>query len=287
MMTVDSRDQKIFIVTDSTCDLPDHIIDELGIHVVPCYINMENQSYLDGIDISRTEFYERLPKLLMPATTAAPGVGLFEEIYKKLIEQGATKILSIHVSGTLSSVMENAKLAAKNVHDNIVEVIDSGQLSLGLGYLVEEAAKSVKEGIPALEVVHTIRGRIKDIFLYAVLDTLDYLRRSGRVSSLKSNLGNLLHIHPIVIVHQGEVVVEMVRTKGRALEGVCHKVAAIGDLKRMTMIHAHAMEAAYGLYKSLESYQPKDNGDLYYSDITPTIGVHVGPKAIGVVCVKQ
>jgi DegV family protein with EDD domain len=285
-MAKENNEQKVFIVTDSTCDLPEDVLTEFDIHVVPCYINMDGNSYLDGVEITRAEFYEQLPSLKMPATTAAPGVGLFEEVYKQLIEQGATKILSIHVASTLSSVMENAKLAAKNVQENIVEVIDSGQLSLGLGYLVEEAAKAVKAGMSSFEITQMVRNKIKDIFLFAVLDTLEYLRRSGRVSSLKSGIGNLLKIHPIVIVHQGEVVVEMVRTKGKALEGVYKKVAHMGPLQKMTMVHAHAMNAAYRLYKIVEPCLPHNNGDLYYSEITPAIGVHVGPKAVGVVCVK-
>ena len=148
-MTANSNDQNVFIVTDSTCDLPEDVLNEFNIYVVPCYINMDGHSYLDCVDLSRAEFYEQLPHLEKPATTAATGVALFEEVYRKLIDQGATKILSIHVSSTLSSVMENAKLAANNVHANIIEVIDSGQLSLGLGYLVEEAAKAVKDGIPS------------------------------------------------------------------------------------------------------------------------------------------
>ena len=286
-MTENSSKQNVFIVTDSTCDLPEDVLSELNIHVVPCYINMNGGSYLDGVEISRENFYEQLPDLEIHATTAAPGVGLFEDVYKTLIEQGATKILSIHVSSTLSSVIENAKLAASNFHENLIEVIDSGQLSLGLGYLVEEAAKAVKEGVPPLDIVQHIQNKIKDVFLFAVLDTLEYLRRSGRVSSLKSGIGNLLKIHPIVIVHQGEVVVEMVRTKGKALEGVCKKVASLGTLRKMMMVHGHAMEAAYGLYKTIETNLPGNNGDLYYSEITPTIGVHVGPKAVGVICVKQ
>jgi len=134
---------KICIVTDSTCDLPEEVLQALDIHVVPCYVNMNGQSYLDGLEISRADFFEQLPSLSIPATTSAPGVGLFEEMYRSLIRQGAKKILSIHVTSRLSSVVETACLAARNFHEDVVEVIDSGQLSLGLGYLVEEAAKAV------------------------------------------------------------------------------------------------------------------------------------------------
>jgi hypothetical protein len=197
----------ICIVTDSTCDLPDEILEELHIHVIPCYINMDENSYKDGVEISRAAFYEQLPDLLQPATTAAPGVGLFEETYRTLIERGAKKIISIHVTRSLSSIFENAKLAGQNIHNNVVEVIDSGQISLGLGHVVEEAARAVKAGLEFTEILNLVRKKVPDIFLFAVLDTLEYLRRSGRISNLKSGLGTLLKIHPIIVIHQGEVLV--------------------------------------------------------------------------------
>ena len=278
---------EICIVTDSTCDLPAHVVEALNIQVVPCYVNMEGKSYLDGVELSRPDFYQRLPDLTEPATTAAPGLGLFEDVYRKLIDAGAKKIISIHVTSSLSSVVESARLAAKNIRGNVVEVIDSGQLSLGLGYLVEEAAKAVQTGAEAMKVIQLVRERTANVFLYAVLDTLEYLRRSGRISSLKSGLGNLLHIHPIVIVHQGEVLVEMVRTKYKAVEKIREKVAGLGSLQKMAVVHAYALDAAREVFNTVAQYLPRNNGDLYYSDITPAIGVHVGPKAIGIICVKE
>ncbi|MBI9048992.1 MAG: DegV family protein [Anaerolineaceae bacterium] len=287
MTDSNNESANICIVTDSTCDLPPEVVNALNIHVVPCYVNMDGSSYLDGVEISRAEFFERLPNLAIPATTAAPGVGLFEEVYRKLIENGATKILSIHVSSTLSSVMENAKVAAQNVHENIIEVIDSGQLSLGLGYLVEEAARAVKAGMQSISIVNMIQEKIKDVFLYAVLDTLEYLRRSGRISSLKSGLGYLLKIKPIIVVHQGEVLVEMVRTKSKAVNMVCKKIADLGNLRKISLVHGHALDAAKSVLKSIDGFIPRNNGSFYFSEITPAIGVHVGPKAVGVICVKE
>jgi DegV family protein with EDD domain len=279
--------EKICIVTDSTCDLPEEVLQALDIHVVPCYVNMNGKSYLDGIEVTRASFYEQLPGLTQPATTSAPGVGLFENVYRSLIDQGAKKILSIHVTSKLSSVVETARLAAANMHENVVEVIDSGQLSLGLGYLVEEAAKAAKAGMESLAIITLIHQKISKVFLYAVLDTLQYLRRSGRISSLKSGLGNFLQIRPIVMVHQGEVVIEMVRTKHKAIQKLREKIDRLGVLTRMTVVHAHAKDTAQEILQVLAPFLPERNGNLYFSEITPAIGVHVGPKAVGFICVKE
>ncbi len=287
MKDIKSEQEKICIVTDSTCDLPADVLQALDIHVVPCYVNMNGTSFLDGVEISRSDFYQQLPKLVNPETTSAPGVGLFEEMYRSLIQNGAKKILSIHVTGKLSSVVETARLAAQNVCENVVEVIDSGQISLGLGYLVEEAAKAARTGMASMRVSSLIHEKVNKVFLYAVLDTLEYLRRSGRISNLKSGLGNLMHIHPIIIVHQGEVLVEMVRTKQKAILKLREKIKTLGGLSRMSVVHGHAIDSAREIFQVMEQFLPKNNGSLYYSEITPAIGVHVGPKAVGIICVQD
>jgi DegV family protein with EDD domain len=287
MKEIESFQEKICIVTDSTCDLPADVLQALDIHVVPCYVNMNGTSFMDGVEISRSDFYQQLPELSNPATTSAPGVGLFEEMYRSLIQGGAKKILSIHVTSKLSSVVDTARLAAQSVRENIVEVIDSGQVSLGLGYLVEEAAKAARAGMESMKISSLIREKVNKVFLYAVLDTLEYLRRSGRISSLKSGLGNLMQIHPIIIVHQGEVLVEMVRTKQKAIQKVREKINYLGVLSRMSVVHGHAIDSAREIIKGMEQFLPKNNGSLYYSEITPAIGVHVGPKAVGIICVQD
>lgn len=287
MKAIEPKLDKICIVTDSTCDLPADVLEALDIHVVPCYVNMNGSSFQDGVEISRSDFYQQLPNLAKPATTSAPGVGLFEEMYRSLIQSGAKKILSIHVTGKLSSVVETARLAAQNVRENVVEVIDSGQVSLGLGYLVEEAAKAARAGMEYIRVSSLIHEKVNKVFLYAVLDTLEYLRRSGRISNLKSGLGNLMHIHPIIIVHQGEVLVEMVRTKQKAILKLREKIQTLGRLSRMSVVHGQAIDSAREIIKVMEQFLPKNNGSLYYCEITPAIGVHVGPKAVGIICVQD
>ena len=134
------------IVTDSTCDLPKDTIAQYGIRVVPLYINVGKQGFLDGIDISREEFYNKLPTFPVHPTTAAPSPLKFRAMYDSLAEEGATDVLSIHISVALSAVVDVARVAAQETTSVPVTVFDSRQLSLGTGFLVERAAKLAAEG---------------------------------------------------------------------------------------------------------------------------------------------
>ena len=125
----------IRIVTDSTCDLPESVVQEHGIRVMPLYIHIGTKDYLDGVELSREEFYNGLPTYESPPTTAAPGIGAFTQVYEQLAAEGATGIVSIHISETLSNVVNVAQLAAQKTETIPVRVIDSGQLSLGVGVM--------------------------------------------------------------------------------------------------------------------------------------------------------
>ena len=132
----------IKVVTDSTSDLPQALVDEYGISVIPCFINIGDESYLDGVELSREEFYRRLPDYTPPPTTSAPGIGSFVDKYRQLIADGATAIISVHVSARLSNVVNVARLAAESITEVPVHVIDSGQVTIGTGLLALEAAKA-------------------------------------------------------------------------------------------------------------------------------------------------
>ena len=134
------------IVTDSTCDLPAEVIARYGIHVVPLYINVGKHGYLDGVDITREEFYTRLPTFAAHPTTAVPSTERFRAAYNTLADEGASEIVSIHISIALSAVVDVARVAAQDTTSVPVMVIDSQQLSLGTGFMVETAAKMAAAG---------------------------------------------------------------------------------------------------------------------------------------------
>lgn len=170
------------IVTDSTCDLPAETISRYGICVVPLYINVGEQGFLDGIDISREEFYEKLPKFPVHPTTAVPSPQKFRALYDSLADESATEVLSIHISVSLSAVVNVAHTAAKETSSIPVTVFDSQQLSLGTGFLVETAARMAAAGSSIAEILSALNAQITRSHVFAVLDTLEFLKRSGRMN---------------------------------------------------------------------------------------------------------
>jgi len=267
------------IVTDSTCDLPAETIARYGIRVVPLYINVGRQAFLDGIDITRQEFYQKLPKFSEHPTTAVPSLQKFHAIYDSLADEGASEVLSIHISVSLSAVVDVAHLAAQETNSVPVTVLDSQQLSLGTGFLVETAAKLAAAGHAIEEILTTLNAQIKRSHVFAALDTLEFLRRSGRMNRFVANLGSLLQIKPILTMYAGKPGNERVRTRKRAVTRLLEMLAAIGPLERLAIVHTHAPERVAGLRAQAASLLPE--GDVMVADITPVIGAHIGPGAYG------
>lgn len=268
------------IVTDSTCDLPREVIEELEISVVPCYINFPDRSYLDGVDITRQEFYERLPNYPVPPTTSAPAIGTFAKVYRELLDNGASAILSIHISSALSGIYNVAYLASEAMENLMVKTFDSGQLTLGIGLLVEAAAKAAKEGKPLEEVLQLLKSLASRTYTYAMIDTLKYLRRSGRVSRLQANLGMLLQVKPILHMNAGNYGIDPIRTAKRSFERMVSVLQSLGKLDTLSIVHTHAPEKAEEFAHMIRAFFP--NWERRYSvDVSPVIGSHIGPGAVG------
>ncbi len=274
----------IRIVTDSTCDLPQATIDRYGITVLPLHINFGQESVLDGVEISRAEFYARLPSTNPAPTTAAPGVDLFKQVYQKLAQAGATEILSIHISATLSAVTDVARVAAKDYRRVPVTVVDAQQLSGGVGFVVEAAAEAVAEGLTLQGVLARIAERIRRTHVFAALDTLEYLKRSGRMNGVIAGIGSLLQLKPILRMHQGKAGAERVRTSSRAMARLVEILQEVGPVTEAVLLHAHAPERAAQLYALARPWLPA--GELLSVEITPVLGAHLGPGAVGLAVVS-
>jgi DegV family protein with EDD domain len=274
----------IRIVTDSTSDLPQEIATEYGIIVVPAYINIGDRSYLDGVELSREEFYTGLPKYKTLPTTSAPGLGAFIQAYEQLAAQGATGILSIHISASLSAILNVAHSAAQTTDVVPVAVFDSGQLTLGAGLLVLAAAKAAAAGHSMAEILALLKERAWRTYTFAALDTLEFLRRSGRVSQLQYGLGTLLKVKPLLKMHNGEMSMERLRTRKRAYERLIGLVSDLGPLEELALVHTHAPEAAEALHRQALYLFPKGKTPLS-AEVTPVIGAHVGPGAVGFACI--
>jgi len=273
----------IRVVTDSTCDLPESVVAEHDITVIPAYVNIGDQSYLDGVELSRQEFYRRLPDWESLPTTAVPGPEVFGQAYERLADEGASEVLSIHISISLSAVLNSARLAAKEASRLTVTVLDSRQLSLGTGFLVESAAKSAAKGRLMDEIIGLLENQILRTHVFAALDTLEFLRRSGRMNRAMAGLGTLLEIKPILNMYDGNPTAQRVRTRKGAIERLIHLLSDLVPLERVALVHTHAPDRAEDLRRRVQHLLPE--GEIPSVDITPVIGAHIGPGAVGFACV--
>jgi DegV family protein with EDD domain len=267
------------IVTDSTCDLPAETIARYGICVVPFYINVGRQGFLDGIDITREEFYQRLPTFSEHPTTAVPSPQKFRAIYNTLADEGATEVLSIHISVALSAMVNVARVAAKETTSTAVTVLDSRQVSLGMGFGVEKAAQLAEAGGSLTEILAVLNDQIKRSHVFAALDTLEFMRRSGRINRFMANVGELLQIKPILTMYEGKPGTEKARTREGATKRILKMLREVGALERLAIVHTHALDRVAQLRDQVASMLP-DKG-IMIADITPVIGVHIGPGAYG------
>jgi len=272
------------IVTDSTCDLPPDVIQEYGIAVIPVLIHVGSREYQDGVDFSREQFYKELPGMAPPPTTAAPGLRTFHQTYEQLAAEGATQILSIHISHRLSAVVDIAKRAAQETTAAAVTVFDSRQLSLGMGFQVQSAAQAAKEGRTMHEIVAHLEAQIARTHVFAALSTLEYMRRGGRMNGTIAALGELLQIKPILKMYEGNPTAERVRTRNHAVKRLKELLAECAPFERVALVHTGAEAQAQALLADVREGLP--GGEVWMQEINPVLGVHIGPGVIGFACVS-
>ena len=273
----------IRVVTDSTCDLPEEIAAQYGITILPLYINFGLESYRDGIDLTREAFYARLPVCDSLPTTAMPGPQVFLEAYERLADEGATEILSVHISKSLSAVIDTAHLAARQA-STPVTVFDSGTLSLGTGFLVWAAAEAAAQGYTMDDIVALMKEQIQRTRVFAVLETLEFLWRSGRMNRVMAALGRWLQMKPLLKMHDGNPTAEKIRTTEAAVQRLIALLEEQLPLERVALVHTHSLEKAQDLRHRVQHLLPE--GEVLSVDITPVLGTHLGPGAVGFACVS-
>ncbi len=277
---------KIGIVTDSTADLPAYLIEQHEIKVIPTLLVLEGKEYADGIGISREEFYNRLPSLQTPPTTAAPSIGDFATPYETLLTNGCDHVISIHAAAQLTTIVNVARQAAKEFPDKVI-CIDSGSLSLGIGFQVLAAAEESESDLrSAMEAIDSTRKKLQ---VSAALDTMEYLKRSGRVPGVVAALGGILSIKPMIELKDGEVkAIGAVRTTKQADERMLKFLLGIGDMERLAVLHTNAEPRAKKLLNELMNRARKSiPRDILFVNVTAVIGTHLGPNGIGFAAVRK
>jgi len=275
----------IQIVTDSTCDLPEALVKQYDITVIPLHIQQGDNTYLDGVNLTREQFYEKLPGFKPAPTTAAPGPDVFTQIFEKLADKGAKAILSIHISESLSATINSARIAAEQFTRIPVTVLDSSQLSLGMGFIVEKAAQMAQAGKRLEEIVASLGEVMKRTYVFASLKTLEYLRRSGRMNSTVAHLGELLQIKPLLHMNQRKPVAHRARTQKRATERLLEWLQEYAPYERLAIVHAGVPEDAKAMLERIRSFLP--DGDIPIVQITPVLGAHLGVGALGFACISK
>jgi DegV family protein with EDD domain len=274
----------VHIVTDSTCDIPHALVEELRITVIPLTIQFGEQSYRDGQDLTADEFYARLREMKhdLP-TTSQPPPALFEHAYRHLSSFG--DVVSIHLSHKFSGTVDTARRAAEDVAADKISVVDSGSVSMGLGMCVLAAARAAHAGASRHECVaaaESVAGRLR---IAVAFETLEYLRRGGRIGRAQAFLGGLLHLKPILTVKDGEAFpVTRVRSHHKAMDELASLCTKHQPISEVAVLHTTTPDDAAALAERAQAALP--GVPVHLGRFGPVLGVHGGPGMLGIAVVE-
>ena len=276
----DSTSGRVRIVTDSACDLPQSVADELGISIVPLTIRIGGEEFVDRRDLTPKEFWARCAASPTLPETAAPAPGQFEQVYRDLAAEGAAGIVVINLSGALSATMQSAELAARSVADTIpVRVVDSRSVTVGLGILVVDCARLAQGGATIDEIVARAEDLAARTRVWGALDTLENLKKGGRIGGAKALLASALAIKPIVEVQDGKVEQGgKQRTRSKALAFLVEKLQSYGEVDNLAVLQADCTDVE----QFLAMLRPHYAGEIIVGDIGPVVGSHTGRGTIGI-----
>jgi DegV family protein with EDD domain len=277
---------RVVVVTDSTAYLPSETLDEFGITVVPLHVVLAGTSLTEGVDVTSAQVVAAL-RSEQSVTTSRPTPEAFVEVYRRLKADGASAIVSVHLSGDFSGTVDSARLAGVDVSEPgfVVDVVDSRSLGMGLGFGVVAAARAAAAGASATEVAHAAARRSLNSSIYLYVDSLEYLRRGGRIGPARAWLGSALTIKPLLYLVDGRLeALDRVRTTERAigrLVDVAVSDAADVDVE-IAVHHVAAPERAQDVSQRLQERIPS-LGAVPVTEVGAVVGAHVGPGTVGVV----
>lgn len=277
------------VVTDSTADIPEHILRQLDIEVVPLKVHHEGETFLDGVTIKPQQFYERLAQSDELSTTSQPSPNEFVEAYRKVAGNEKCDIISIHLSSALSGTYQSATIAKSMLEDELnIEVVDSKKASFANGMIVIAVAEAAKSGKSLQQCLAIAEHYVKELKVYFMVDTLKYLQKGGRIGKASALLGSLLNIKPILKLDEdGEVAPdEKVRGKKKALARIYEKLQQYADGAKVEvgLLHANAKDEMTDIETSVK--EKLNISQLRVAELGPVIGTHAGPGTIGFAIIK-
>ena len=280
----------IRIVTDSTASIPAETAQALGITIVPLIVIFGDEAYLDGIELDSASFYRKLSANKVFPRTSLPPLAAFQQAYMRLIEEGADAILSIHISSKLSGTYQSAWIARETLPDEVkkipIELVDSQSASIGMTPSILQAAREAREGLGLEEIKAHLLDVLSRTQFLGVLDTLEFVKRSGRLNGAIALLGNMLNVKPILALKNGEIIpVGVSSTRSRAYAHITRQVAAMGKVEQMI-----AGESSQGTGQQLiEALKATYQGEIPLYQLGAVLGTHTGPGtvAVAVVTAKQ
>lgn len=275
-----SNSRKVMVVTDSTSDIPAHYREELGTEVVPLSINFETETVLDGIDLTPEEYVERLRSTDKLPSTAQPTVDQFQTAFRKGLDAGLD-VVCITISSELSGTFNSASLAAEQMNEGRIRIIDSLNTCMATGWLVIETARAAQGGASFEDVVATAENNRDKVHFFALLETLDYVYKGGRIGRASHMVGSALGIKPILGLDNGVVVpVERVRTWKKALNRMMEVASSRGKLLDVAVMHTDNLPEARKVVEGMRSRFPDANFEVVFAGTI--IATYAGPGAVGI-----
>jgi len=272
----------IRVVTDSGCDIPPALCAELGIDVVPLTIRFGEDEFVDRKDLTAPEFWKKVASSPTLPETAAPSPGAFAAAIQRAADDGADGVVVVTLSSKMSATIQAAELGSEGASIP-VRIVDSKNASLGEGMVAVLAARAGETSTDVDEVAGVAESTAERVRLFAALDTLENLRKGGRIGGAQAMLGGLLSIKPIITVVDGEVTeAGKQRTRAKAVATLVEKVRNLGPLEELAFMHAEAGDAKDILLQFGDLHA---RADVVEGDVGAVIGTHVGPRCVGIVAV--
>jgi DegV family protein with EDD domain len=277
---------RIRIITDSVSDLPKSVVDQYNIKLIPIYVTINDKNIRDEGTLDTDWFYKQLSTISSKPKTAAPSPQEFLQAYRKLAAEGARDIIGLFASASISSIFNHATIAAQEFYGADIHLIDTQQISMGLGWIIVLVAQALQNGATIEDITELVDDLRKRTYVLGVLDSIDYLHKSGRVGWTSAYMGDILRIKPVISFHQGEAkLVRKIRSQSKALKYVVDMIESWGSVEQLSILHSNAkpelvarMQALLSTYMVSMSIPVVKIGSVFAS--------HVGPGCVGVAFVR-